>query len=215
MLTRRRFRDGWYLTGDYGYLSEVSCYVAGRKKDLIIVGGKNIYPQDLEALSYEVPGHPRRAVGGVWRLQRGAGHGRCLHGGGGGHRGCSCSRSGWPSRSGSTSTKNSAVALRHVRVVGPKWILKTSSGKTARAANREKFLREAELRQARIEEPPRFEGALCVLLRRRWAPSSRVYGSGSLPAPSLLSAGALPRLDLPFDLARSCAACHASCMTVS
>jgi hypothetical protein len=39
-------------------------------------------------------------------------------------------------------TKNSAVALRHVRVVGPKWILKTSSGKTARAANRDKLLRE-------------------------------------------------------------------------
>jgi fatty-acyl-CoA synthase len=41
-------------------------------------------------------------------------------------------------------TKNSAVALRHVRVVGPKWILKTSSGKTARAANKEKFLKELE-----------------------------------------------------------------------
>jgi fatty-acyl-CoA synthase len=41
-------------------------------------------------------------------------------------------------------TKNSAIALRHVKVVGPKWILKTSSGKTARSANKEKFLRELE-----------------------------------------------------------------------
>ena len=41
-------------------------------------------------------------------------------------------------------TKNSAVALRHVRVVGPRWIVKTSSGKTARGANREKFLRELD-----------------------------------------------------------------------
>jgi hypothetical protein len=41
-------------------------------------------------------------------------------------------------------TKNSAVALRHVRVVGPRWIVKTSSGKTARGANRDKFLRELE-----------------------------------------------------------------------
>ena len=41
-------------------------------------------------------------------------------------------------------TKNSAIALRYVRVVGPKWILKTSSGKTARSANKEKFLRELE-----------------------------------------------------------------------
>ncbi|MBI5945864.1 MAG: hypothetical protein HY864_16005 [Chloroflexi bacterium] len=35
-----------------------------------------------------------------------------------------------------------AIALRHVRVVGEKWIVKTSSGKTARSANKEKFLRE-------------------------------------------------------------------------
>jgi len=41
-------------------------------------------------------------------------------------------------------TKNSAIALRYVKVVGPKWILKTSSGKTARSANKEKFLRELE-----------------------------------------------------------------------
>jgi acyl-CoA synthetase (AMP-forming)/AMP-acid ligase II len=39
-------------------------------------------------------------------------------------------------------TRRSAIALRHVRVVGPHWILKTSSGKTARRANREKFLKE-------------------------------------------------------------------------
>jgi hypothetical protein len=37
---------------------------------------------------------------------------------------------------------SSAIALRHVKVVGPRWILKTSSGKTARAANRLKFLKE-------------------------------------------------------------------------
>jgi hypothetical protein len=41
-------------------------------------------------------------------------------------------------------TRNSAIALRYVRVVGPRWIVKTSSGKTARAANREKFLRELQ-----------------------------------------------------------------------
>jgi hypothetical protein len=36
------------------------------------------------------------------------------------------------------------IALRHVKVVGPKWIVKTSSGKTARSANKEKFLQEFE-----------------------------------------------------------------------
>ncbi|MFN3491135.1 MAG: hypothetical protein ACK40V_02850, partial [Anaerolineales bacterium] len=42
-------------------------------------------------------------------------------------------------------TKNSAVAVRHVKVVDETWILKTSSGKTARSANKEKFLKELNL----------------------------------------------------------------------
>ena len=40
-------------------------------------------------------------------------------------------------------TRNSAVAVRHVRAVGAKWVLKTSSGKVSRAANKEKFIRES------------------------------------------------------------------------
>jgi len=42
-------------------------------------------------------------------------------------------------------TQNSAVALRHAHIVSSSWIIKTSSGKTARAANREKFLAEMDL----------------------------------------------------------------------
>src|SRR5215213_726875 len=62
-LTEKAFRGGWYLTGDYGYISNGQVFVSGRKKDMIIVGGKNIYPQDLESLTYEVPGvHAGRSV---------------------------------------------------------------------------------------------------------------------------------------------------------
>ena len=39
-------------------------------------------------------------------------------------------------------TSNSAVALRQVRIVPEKWIIKTSSGKAARKANKEKYLSE-------------------------------------------------------------------------
>jgi len=39
-------------------------------------------------------------------------------------------------------TRGSAVALRHVHLVDQKWLVKTSSGKIARSANREKFLQE-------------------------------------------------------------------------
>ncbi|TLM80401.1 MAG: fatty acyl-AMP ligase, partial [Actinobacteria bacterium] len=54
---------GWYRTGDLGYLAGGELYVSGRMKDLIIVGGKNIYPQDIEAAASQVPGvHPGRVV---------------------------------------------------------------------------------------------------------------------------------------------------------
>src|SRR6266498_1757110 len=56
-LTEKAFRDGWYLTGDYGYISNGEVFVSGRKKDMIIVGGKNIYPQDLESLTYRSEEH--------------------------------------------------------------------------------------------------------------------------------------------------------------
>jgi acyl-coenzyme A synthetase/AMP-(fatty) acid ligase len=41
-----------------------------------------------------------------------------------------------------TVTQSSAVALRHVHLVPEGWIIKTSSGKTARLANRDKFIQE-------------------------------------------------------------------------
>jgi len=37
-------------------------------------------------------------------------------------------------------TRNSAIALRHVLIVDEKWLIKTSSGKIARSANKEKYI---------------------------------------------------------------------------
>ncbi len=47
--------DGWLDTGDLGYLVEGSLVIIGRKKDVIIVHGRNIWPQDLEHLAEELP----------------------------------------------------------------------------------------------------------------------------------------------------------------
>jgi acyl-CoA synthetase (AMP-forming)/AMP-acid ligase II len=142
-LTEKAFRDGWYLTGDYGYISNGEVFVSGRKKDMIIVGGKNIYPQDLEALTYEVPGvrAGRSVAFGIFDETQGTEEVVII----------AESASDDPEEQQKIAdairlhvTRNSAIALRHVKVVGPKWILKTSSGKTARTANKEKFLREVE-----------------------------------------------------------------------
>ena len=135
------FRDGWYLTGDMGYMADGEVYIVGRKKDLIINAGKNVYPQDIEAIVNEVPGvHPgRAAVFGVPDEREGteliavvaevdaddpAGRkqiARAIR---------------------QLVARESTVTVSYVTLVGPKWLIKTSSGKIARAANREKWLAE-------------------------------------------------------------------------
>jgi fatty-acyl-CoA synthase len=47
--------DGWLNTGDIGYQVDGSLIITGRKKDLIIINGRNIWPQDLEYLAEHQP----------------------------------------------------------------------------------------------------------------------------------------------------------------
>jgi acyl-CoA synthetase (AMP-forming)/AMP-acid ligase II len=141
--TKKAFLDGWYLTGDYGYLVDGELFITGRKKDLIIIGGKNIYPQDLELLAYEVQGvHPGRASAfGVFNEVTGTDDvvlvaevdvddpDECFE---------------IADEIRASVTRGSAVALRYVHLVRHPWLVKTSSGKTARSANREKFIKEMQ-----------------------------------------------------------------------
>jgi fatty-acyl-CoA synthase len=48
--------DGWMKTGDLGYLADERVFICGRAKDVIIVNGKNYYPQDLEWIAGGVDG---------------------------------------------------------------------------------------------------------------------------------------------------------------
>jgi fatty-acyl-CoA synthase len=140
-VTEKAFVNDWYITGDFGFISAGELFVSGRKKDMIIVGGKNVYPQDLELLTNEVPGvHAGRSVAfGIFDDEQGTEEVVII------------AESDFEDEAEQQKiadairqhvTKNSAIALRHVKVVGPKWVVKTSSGKTARSANKEKFLTE-------------------------------------------------------------------------
>ncbi|MCR6095585.1 AMP-binding protein [Salipaludibacillus agaradhaerens] len=52
--TQAAFRGEWFLTGDMGYMDEEGFfYIVDRKKDLIIAGGFNIYPREIEEVLYE------------------------------------------------------------------------------------------------------------------------------------------------------------------
>ncbi|KAA3646302.1 MAG: hypothetical protein DWQ07_08770 [Chloroflexi bacterium] len=141
-VTAETIKDGWYFTGDMGYLAEGELYITGRKKDLIIVGGKNVYPQDMEAIANEIPGiYPGRAVAFglfddrigsetivmVAELQNGL------------------SEEDKPEierQLRQEIVKRTEVTLADLRLVSDRWLIKTSSGKIARADNREKYLAE-------------------------------------------------------------------------
>jgi acyl-CoA synthetase (AMP-forming)/AMP-acid ligase II len=146
-LTEKAFLDGWFLTGDLGYLAEGEVYITGRKKDLIIVGGKNVYPQDLESLASEVPGvHPGRAVAfGVFSDELGTeevvmvAEMEAAEGSGEKTDDAAQRLSDEIRR---RVTQGSDVALRQVKIVPQGWLVKTSSGKIARGANRDKYLAE-------------------------------------------------------------------------
>lgn len=64
--TRQVFRDGWIRMGDAGKLDENGLlYVSGRFKEMILFGGDNIYPAELEDVIHKIPGVLEVAVIGI------------------------------------------------------------------------------------------------------------------------------------------------------
>ena len=55
--TKEVLKDGWFSTGDYGYLDDDGfLYITGRKKDVIVLrNGENVYPQEIEFLINKLP----------------------------------------------------------------------------------------------------------------------------------------------------------------
>jgi fatty-acyl-CoA synthase len=153
-LTANAIVDGWYHTGDLGFYLEGELFVVGRKKDLIIVGGENLYPQDIEEIAAQHPAiHDGRVVTiGLYNPSLGtddivlvaevereallAGSAEIEH-----------------------ELRNLVVAgigaaVRTIFLKPPKWIVKSTAGKAARSATREKLLHEHPELNIEPEECP-------------------------------------------------------------
>ncbi len=65
-LTAEAIRDGWLYSGDLGYVDEDGfLFLVDRKKDLIISGGVNVYPRDIEEVVVQHPDVVEAAVFGI------------------------------------------------------------------------------------------------------------------------------------------------------
>ena len=141
-LSSLSLRDGWYWSGDLGFLLERELYVTGRKKDLIIVGGKNIYPQDVEEIAFSHPAiHDGRAVAfGCYNPDLGT------------EEIVLVAEVEDLSNLDDSSTIDRAirgaiaaelgVVPRAIYLKPPRWIVKSTAGKPARSATRQKLLAE-------------------------------------------------------------------------
>jgi len=141
-LTAAAFRDGWFRTGDLGYMVAGELYVVGRKSDMIIVGGRNLAPEEIEAVAEQVEGvlAGRTVAFGVADERSGTERVILL---------CeslqpddNAQRIALERRLRAAVTQALDVTLGDVGLVERGWIVKTSSGKKARGENRAKYLRQ-------------------------------------------------------------------------
>jgi acyl-CoA synthetase (AMP-forming)/AMP-acid ligase II/thioesterase domain-containing protein len=130
--------DGWYRTGDLGYLAEGELYVTGRAKDLIIHRGSNLYPTDVEEVVAEVPGcKPGRMVAlGVYDEAQGTEEVVVLLEADGSREDVEALRREVRERVWARLN----VAMRDVEVCEPGSLRKSTSGKLSRSANRALYL---------------------------------------------------------------------------
>lgn len=141
-LTDRVMHDGWFHTGDMAYTMGRNIFICGRKSDMIIVAGKNLYPEELEevaARSNRV--RPGRVVAfGIDDAAMGT-EGVVL-----------IAEAIEPSDLAAKSAlegelrrlvlREMEIVLADIRIVRHGWVKKTSSGKISRSANRAKYLGE-------------------------------------------------------------------------
>lgn len=141
-LTAEVLRDGWYYTGDLGFQLKGELYVVGRKKDLLIVGGENLYPQDIEEIAAAHDAiHDGRVIAlGIYNPNLGTED--IVLVGEVARKELLADAVNIEREIRGSIVSGLGVAVRTILLKPPKWIVKSTAGKPARAATREKLLRE-------------------------------------------------------------------------
>jgi fatty-acyl-CoA synthase len=147
--------DGWYYSGDYGFAYRGDYYVIGRKKDIIIAAGNNIYPEDVEDVVGQVEGViPGRVVAfGEEDRALGTEHVSVI------------AESGIIEDQRQRKLKMDIieaamaidVSITNVYLVPPRWLIKSSAGKPSRKANKERILSGSKTRGSKRDDYGRIE----------------------------------------------------------
>ncbi len=173
-------RDGWHDTGDRGYLAGGDIHITGRVKDLIIRGGRNLYPYEIEQAVGEVAGIRKGCVAAFAAADPRTGSERLVV--------VAETREQAPERCTELERRVrertsdlAGVAPDEVVLAPPGAVLKTSSGKIRRAATRDRYL------AGRLASGPR--APLWQLLRVGASALGVNLGRGLKALPNYLYAG--------------------------
>jgi fatty-acyl-CoA synthase len=137
--TSRVLVEGWLDTGDEGYVAEGDLHFISRNKDVIVIGGEKIPPHDVESAINGVPGVRKgcAVVFGVPNEERGTEEMAAV---------VETRVTGGTEQAAlklgirEAVTRDTGLALRHLLLVEPGGIEKTSSGKLARQATRRRWV---------------------------------------------------------------------------
>lgn len=134
--------DGFHSTGDFGFLVDQELFVIGRTKDIVIIGGQNVFPEDIESVVNSLADvYPGRVVAfGIEDEQYGTETLAVVAELKGDYEEAAARRLEVEIRKLVLATI--AIAPRFVAVVPQRWIVKSTAGKISRRDTRERFIRE-------------------------------------------------------------------------
>jgi acyl-CoA synthetase (AMP-forming)/AMP-acid ligase II len=138
--TRQAIADGWYKTGDTGFIHDGELYVLGRLKEMIIVCGKNLYANDLEYICNQAEGvkKGRCVVFGLFDPDIGTENLIVV-------AETEIEGAQWAAIRRSIKSEMLAainIPPHDIRIVSPGWLVKSTSGKISRGENLQKYLVE-------------------------------------------------------------------------